>query len=74
MRDTKRRRSGARKPQHGKRDEVSGSQSRRFIEAARELECDEDLEAFKRVVRQIAKGPPPALRKRSKKSDDDKPS
>jgi hypothetical protein len=40
-------------------------QSRKFIEAARELGCDEDEEAFKRVVRTVAAHkqsakPPPA--------------
>ena len=33
-------------------------QSSRFIEAARELACDDDPERFKETVRKIAKAPP----------------
>ena len=42
-------------------------QHQRFVETARELGCDEDPEAFKRAVRQIAKAPPPAPRKRKER-------
>lgn len=36
---------------------ASKEQSARFIRTARELECDEDPEAFKRAVRKLAKAP-----------------
>ncbi len=35
-------------------------QSRKFMEAARALGCDEDEEAFKRVVRRVAGAKPQA--------------
>ena len=44
-------------------------QSQRFVRTARELGCDEDPEAFKRVVKKLAKAPP-APRERAKKADD----
>jgi hypothetical protein len=34
------------------------SQAERFIETARQLECDEDEEAFKAKLKQIAKPTP----------------
>lgn len=34
------------------------TQSERFKQAARELECDDDPERFAQVVRKIAKAPP----------------
>lgn len=34
-------------------------QHRRFIEAARELGCSEDPEAFDKAIKKIAKAPPP---------------
>lgn len=37
-----------------KLEEAQEDQSRRFIETARELECDEDPEAFQRAVRKVA--------------------
>jgi hypothetical protein len=44
------------------------SQRQRFIEAARELGCDESEEAFAEVVRQVASAPPaPAAAKSEKK-------
>jgi hypothetical protein len=46
-------------------------QSERFIRTARELGCDEDPEAFKRALKQIAKAKPAP---REAKKDDDKPS
>ena len=52
---------------------ASEPQCERFIRTARELGCDEDLEAFKRALRQIAKAAP-APKKRGKPRDDDKPS
>jgi hypothetical protein len=36
----------------------TGSQSRRFIEKARELGCDEDEAAFEQRLRKIAKATP----------------
>ena len=60
--------SGTPKRQPAKRGEASPDQSRRFIETARELGCDEDPEAFKRAVRKLAKAPP-APRQRSRKKD-----
>jgi hypothetical protein len=39
-----------------KRDDAA--QSKRFIEAARELDTDNDPERFKATVRKIAKAPP----------------
>jgi hypothetical protein len=35
------------------------AQSRKFIEAARELGCDEDESAFDEMVKKVAKAPPP---------------
>lgn len=53
----------------GKTDPV---QSRRFIETARELECDEDEATFEEKLRRIAKAKPaarPAFKpKRERKS------
>ena len=40
------------------RSESSVSQKDVFIRTARELGCDEDLEAFERAVRTLAKAPP----------------
>lgn len=34
------------------------SQSERFMQAARDLECDDDPERFKERVRKLAKAPP----------------
>lgn len=34
------------------------TQAEKFADLARELECDEDEDAFKAVVRKIAKTPP----------------
>lgn len=34
------------------------SQSERFVEAARELECDDSEERFRAAVRKVAKAPP----------------
>jgi len=34
-------------------------QSDKFIEAARELGCDEDESAFDEMVKKVAKAPPP---------------
>ena len=48
------------------------TQSDRFIRTARELGCDEDQEAFKRALRQIASAPSP--KRRDKSQDDGKPS
>ena len=53
-----------------KRDDKA--QSRAFIRTARELGCDEDQEAFKRALRQIASAPSP--KRRDKSQDDGKPS
>ena len=49
------------------------SQRDKFIRTARELGCDEDPEAFRRVVEKLAKASPAPRRDRAKK-DDDKPS
>lgn len=35
-------------------------QGKRFIEAARELDCDEDQDAFKERLKKLASAPPPA--------------
>lgn len=40
---------------------VKGNQSRRFIEKARELGCDEDESAFEKRLRKIAKATPPKV-------------
>jgi hypothetical protein len=34
-------------------------QSRKFIEAAKELGCDEDEAGFDEIVKKVAKAPPP---------------
>lgn len=41
-------------------DSNMDDQSKRFIEAARELGCDEDEAAFKERLKKLAKAPPPA--------------
>jgi hypothetical protein len=47
------------------------AQSRRFVETARELGCDEDPEAFKRAVEKLVKAPPaPRARPKPKKAGD----
>lgn len=38
--------------------ETPKPQSEKFADLARELECDEDEEAFKAKLRQVAKTPP----------------
>ena len=43
--------------QNSRSDKLS-EQSRRFMEAARELGTDDDPERFKATVRKIAKAPP----------------
>ena len=43
------------------------AQSDKFIEAARELGCDENESAFDAIVKKVAKAPP--LRQEAKKSD-----
>lgn len=40
------------------REKTNEEQLRRFQEAARELECDDDPERFAERVRKIAKAPP----------------
>jgi hypothetical protein len=48
-------------------------QSERFIEAARELGCDEDEDAFKDRLKKLASAPPPETvreRKKPKKTDE----
>lgn len=40
-----------------KQDDGLTEQSRRFIEAAREIEADEDSEAFRRRLNQLVKAP-----------------
>lgn len=42
------------------------SQSKRFIEAARKLGCDEDGSAFDGVVKKVAKAPPPRQEEKPK--------
>ena len=59
------------KRQPAKRDQGSASQSRRFIDTAREPGCDEDQEAFERAVRQVArpqKGEPVPSNQRAKRN------
>lgn len=41
-----------------KTEKADPAQSKRFIEAARELGTDDDPERFKDMVRKIAKAPP----------------
>lgn len=41
-----------------KKRRTPAEQSAAFIEAARELECDEDPERFKEMVRKLAEAPP----------------
>ena len=50
--------------------ENQSEQSKRFIEAARELGCDEDPEAFKDKLKKLASAPPPesVATRKSKKS------
>jgi hypothetical protein len=44
-------------------------QSQKFIEAARELGCDENESAFDEIVKKVAKAPPPRqVKTKSKKS------
>lgn len=42
-----------------KNSPLKGEQSKRFIEVARELGCDEDESAFDEIVKKVAKAPPP---------------
>jgi hypothetical protein len=42
------------------------TQSRKFIEAARELGCDEDESAFDEIVKKAAKAPPPRQDEKAK--------
>lgn len=42
-----------------KADKATGTQAKKFEQAAREVEADEDEEAFKRRLRQVAKAGPP---------------
>ena len=43
-------------------------QHERFVEAARQLGCDEDEDAFNRVLRKVASAPPPkSIKKRKPK-------
>lgn len=55
------------KPQgsDGAAPQTSGKQSGRFVEAARELGCDDSEEAFAEKVRRVAK-PRPAEQKRNR--------
>lgn len=46
--------------------ELSESQIEKFREAARELETDEREDAFDRIVKKIAKAPPPKEEKPAK--------
>ena len=46
------------------------SQSDKFAELARELECDESEERFDRALKRVAESPPP---ERDDKSKKDKP-
>jgi hypothetical protein len=41
-----------------KKPMTKAEQSAAFIEAARQLGCDEDPERFKEIVRKLAKAPP----------------
>ena len=48
----------------------STDQSKKFIEAARELGCKEDPRAFDRALKKIAEAPPPdTAQERKKKTD-----
>lgn len=48
-------------------------QSKRFIDAARELEADDDPECFDRALKKLAEAPPPDTVQERKKSKKDKP-
>lgn len=48
-------------------------QSKQFIEAARELECDESEERFDEALRTIAKAKPKPPDKGKPKPEDDQP-
>ena len=43
------------------------TQHQRFVEAARELGADEDVEAFRRIVRTVATAPTKQVKKAAKK-------
>jgi len=53
----------SRMPNMVKRDEDKDAQSRRFIETARALECDEDEAAFDEKLKRIAQAKPSPKRK-----------
>lgn len=38
---------------------VLSEQSKRFVEAARALQCDEDEQAFEKRLKEVATSPPP---------------
>ncbi len=50
-----------------KNAESQGEQSRRFIEAARELGCDEDEDALKTRIKRLAETKPAPLKSLVKK-------
>jgi hypothetical protein len=49
------------------RSEKSKRNQKKFIEAARELGCDEDESAFDEIVKKVAKVPPPRKEDENKK-------
>ena len=50
------------------RPEKPSTQSEKFIEAARELGCDENESAFDEIVKKVAKAPPPRQEEKSSRS------
>jgi hypothetical protein len=53
-----------------KKSEDNASQHRRFIETARQLECDEDKGRFEEKLKRIATAKPsPKLKNKSPRSD-----
>jgi hypothetical protein len=54
-------------PKRGHKDD-DRDQSRRFIEAARELGCDDDEDAFKERMKRLAESKPAPLKSLVKKS------
>ena len=49
-----------------KRAPQKTSQSEKFIEAARELGCDDNELSFDEIVKKVAKAPPPRQAEKSK--------
>ena len=62
-------------PRRKKTEEKPKEQFERFAEAARELGCDEDTEAFKDKLKKLVKAPPPeTVQKRKAKGKSERSS